>query len=608
VEDRIGLLQEEVVAIRTASQIRTTAAAPTVQPKPEPAPPRPAPAAAPPPPPPPAPPAPAREVDWGALLGPKALAWAGGVVTLLGVVFFFVLAVDRGWIGHEARVASAGLASAIVFGAGLWLRRGFGETYSSLAAVGAGIGGAFATLAASTVLYDLVSKPLALIGAAAIAAAGLAVAIAWRAELVAALGLIGASAAPALLATEGGLSATGVGFAALVTVAAAVVGVRMRWQWLLAGAAVASAPQIAALVIEANRLDVGAIALAAVFGLIYLATGIADQLARRDDALAPLPTTFILGSIAVAWLAAAQLFGPAGGNDAGFALLVVAAAFGATTVALWERAQRELATLIGAIGLAAAAVGVANLLSGANLAYTFAAEAAVLAFAARRVREARLQLAALAYLVLAGAHALILDAPPDSLFVAARHPASGAAALAATVVAALVVVRMSGADWKPSPEHGMLRFLSPLLTGLRTHQRELRLTGACVAALFAADAISLAVLELFESAWPAGGVTAAFNRGHVAIATLWSLAGLVAVAVATRRRSGAVRNVAFAWLAVTGVEVAAYDGTQLVGIAFSLSFAAVATALVLAGYLREVLERRASLSLEAIVAVLVGVA
>jgi hypothetical protein len=47
VEDRIGLLHQEVVAIRTVLQIRTTAAAPTVGTKPAPAPPRPAPAAAP---------------------------------------------------------------------------------------------------------------------------------------------------------------------------------------------------------------------------------------------------------------------------------------------------------------------------------------------------------------------------------------------------------------------------------------------------------------------------------------------------------------------------------------------------------------------------------
>jgi uncharacterized membrane protein len=609
-EHRIDLLQQEVASIRVALRTRTAAAAaPTAQAKPSPAPPRPTPAAASaPPPPPPVPPAPAREIDWSALLGPKALAWAGGIVTLLGVVFFFVLAVDRGWIGHEARVACGGIASAIVFAGGLWLRRRFGETYSSLAAVGAGIAGAYATLAAATVLYDLVSKPLALVTAAAIASAGVAVALAWRAELVAALGLIGAIAAPALLATEDGLSATGVGFAALVTAAAALVGVRLRWQWLLVSAAVASAPQIAALVIEADRLDAGAISLAAGFGLIYLVTGIADQLARRDDALAPLPTMFILGSIAVTWLAAAQLFGPAGGNGAGCALLVAAAAFGSTAVALWLRAQRELATLIGAIALAATAVGVANLLSDANLAYTFAAEAAVLAFTARRVRETRLQLGALAYLLLAGAHALVFDAPPDSLFLATRHPASGAAALAATVVAALAVVRLSGADWNDGSERGVLRFVAPIVSGLRTHQRELRLACACIATLFAVDAVSLAILELFESTWSSGGVTAAFHRGHVGVTIVWSLAGLAAVAVATRRRSDAARNVAFGWLAVTGLEVAAYDGTQLVGIAFSLSFAAVATALVLAGYLREVLERRTSLSWETIVAVLVGVA
>jgi hypothetical protein len=53
---------------------------------------------------------------------------------------------------------------------GVWLRRRFGDTYSSLAAVGAGIAGGYATLAAATVLYDLVSKPLALAIAAGIVA------------------------------------------------------------------------------------------------------------------------------------------------------------------------------------------------------------------------------------------------------------------------------------------------------------------------------------------------------------------------------------------------------------------------------------------------------
>jgi hypothetical protein len=534
---------------------------------------------------------PPREWDLSDLAGAQVLAWAGGIVTLLGVIFFFVLAVGRGWIGPDARVVCGAVASAIVFGAGFWLRRRFEETYASLAAVGAGIAGGYATLAAATALYDIVPNFLALLLAAGIATAALAVAISWSAELVAALGLVGAIAAPALLAAEGGLTASGTGFAAIMTAAAAVVGVRMRWHWLLASAAFASAPQIVALIIDAGRLDGGAIALAIVFALLYLATGIADQLAHRDDALQPLPTMFVLASIGVTWLAAAQLFGPAGGTAAGVALLVAAATFGSIAVALWLRAQRELGTLLGTIALAAAAVGVANILSGPNLAYTFAAEGIVLAFAARQVREARLQLAALGYLVLAAGHALIFDAPPDTLFDVARHPASGAGALAATTVAALLVLYTSRDDWNETSERGVLSFLAPVVTSLREHQRELRIVNACVAALFAIDTVSLVVVELFEDAWGAGGITAPFHRGHVAVTALWSVAGLTATVLATRRGSATARVIAFAWLGVTALKVASYDGSQLVGIAFSLSFIAIASALLLAGYLRELLDR-----------------
>src|SRR2546422_751638 len=41
--------------------------------------------------------APRRSLELSDLLGAKALAWVGGGVMLLGVVFFYVLAVNRGW-------------------------------------------------------------------------------------------------------------------------------------------------------------------------------------------------------------------------------------------------------------------------------------------------------------------------------------------------------------------------------------------------------------------------------------------------------------------------------------------------------------------------------
>jgi uncharacterized membrane protein len=605
VEDRMQLLQDEVDSIRLALQKSTPAAAadspsattrprdpfPRAQPREPVTPARPRepfPHA----PPRPAPPRPRREVDLTELLGAQALAWAGGVVTLLGVVFFFVLAVNRGWIGPGTRVACGATVSTFVFAAGLWLHRRFEETYSSLAAVGTGIAGGYATLAAATVLYDLVPKPLALVVAAGIAGAALTVALVWRAELVAALGLVGAIAAPALLAVDGGLTAMGTGFAAVMTAAALAVGVRMRWPWLLTAAGVASAPQIVALVLDAQRRDGGAIAMACVFVLLYLAAAIGEQLMKRDDALAQLPTLFVLGSIGVAWLAAARLFGPADGVSAGIALLVVAAGFAAATVAVWIRGQSELGTLLGTIALAAAAVGVADALTGATLAYTFAAEAAVLAVAARRLREPRILLGALAYLAFALTHALVFDSPPSSLFEAAHDPASGAGALASAAFAALVVGWLARTPWNESSERGVLRFIAPVVAALRAHVEELRVVAWTAAALLVVNTVSLLVLELFEAAWPHGGIVASFHRGQVAMTGLWALGGLAAVVVASRRRAATARLLAFGWLALTALKATAYDGTQLMGLGFSLAFLMLAAALLLAGFVGELLESR----------------
>jgi uncharacterized membrane protein len=78
-----------------------------------------------------APPRPPRDWDLSDLPGPQVLAWAGGIVTLLGVIFFFILAANHGWIGPGVRVLCGAVASAIVFFAGLWLRRRFGETHSA---------------------------------------------------------------------------------------------------------------------------------------------------------------------------------------------------------------------------------------------------------------------------------------------------------------------------------------------------------------------------------------------------------------------------------------------------------------------------------------------
>src|SRR5439155_20916960 len=114
------------------------------------------------------------EFELSDLLGARALAFAGGVVTLLGIVFFFVIAVHRGWVGPIGRVGLGGSAALCVFLGGLELRRRYSETYSSLAAVGTGIAGGYATLLSAAALYDLLPDYAALGVAAAIASIGVA--------------------------------------------------------------------------------------------------------------------------------------------------------------------------------------------------------------------------------------------------------------------------------------------------------------------------------------------------------------------------------------------------------------------------------------------------
>src|ERR671935_122285 len=121
----------------------------------------------------------------------------------------------------------------LVLGAGLWLERRYERTYSALAAVGAGIAGAYATLLAAVSLYELISKPVALVAAGAIASVGVAVSLLWSAEIVAGFGLIGAMLVPATLVFQGGLQEVGTAFVGIVFAGTTAVALRRRWWNLL---------------------------------------------------------------------------------------------------------------------------------------------------------------------------------------------------------------------------------------------------------------------------------------------------------------------------------------------------------------------------------------
>jgi uncharacterized membrane protein len=565
---RVNALERRVHRLEApAAPKRADAPAPAPPPTPR--------AAEPPPPPPPPTPVrrPPRSFDWGRtvsaadLMGAKALAFAGGVVTLLGVVFFFVLAVNRGWIGPELRVACGGIASALVFAGGVWLRHRYGRTYSALSAVGVGIAGAYATLLAAVSLYDLISQPVALVIAGAIAAVGVGLSLAWSEEIVAGFGLIGAMAVPATLVFQGGLQQVGTAFVAIVFAGAAIVAVRERWWKLLQAAALVSVPQALTQVAQAHAPHAGIVVLALVFWLLYLGAGLAFQL-RLGAVLVSAPASFLTGGAVFGAVSAALLYD---GAREGVALLVVAGGYLALAAGLFRR-LREPALLLGALGLAATAVGVAQLLSGSSVAYAWAAEAAVLAWLTGRVRDSRLQLPALVYLGLALVHALAFEANPRDFFTDVPHPAKGAPVLVAIAVAALVFGRTQR-SWDRVPPKGILRALEPLLGWLDRRERAVDAGAYALAAAAGAYAASLCLLELFG-----------FQNGQVVVTCVWAAAGL---AVAARWRLG------FAWLALVLVKAVAFDVFTLTHVRYGISLSVVGGTLLAAGLVREVARRGA---------------
>jgi uncharacterized membrane protein len=500
-------------------------------------------------------------LDLSVLLGARALAWTGGAVTLLGIVFFFVLAVERGWIGPVARVSLGAVVSAVLVVAGVWLRGRFGDTYASLSAAGVGIAGFYATLLAATALYDLVPSAVALVAATAIAAVGAGVAWRWNSETLASLGLLGAILVPVPIAIQGDLTPLSVAFAGAVLAAATVVAVLRDWRGLHVAAVAAAAPQALAL-----TFDNPAHTVPVVFGIWLVLAAVPCWLALRAR-LTYLPASLLLFSAAYGGWAAGVLFG---GDTQGYVLLAVAIAYGATGTALYRR-DRDTSSLLWAIGLTLAAIGAASLASGATLTIVWAAEAAILAWLARRIKEPRFQLAAFAWLGLAYVHGVAFDAPPTKLFVE-NSDAWRSVSSAVSLAIGAALVGLCSFDWADRREG----LLTRVFADLRAAQPWVRRGGFVLAGVTAVYAGSLAVVGLPDS----------WDNGHVLVAALWST--IAVLLVFTRLR---------VWsLVALGASVAlvlAYDLPEIAETQRSWSFAIVAAAAYLIALVYELRSGRA---------------
>ena len=528
-----------------------------------------------------------REIELDDLLGTKGLAWTGGIVTLLGVVFFFVLAANRGWVGPGLRVALGAVSSCIVFAAGIWAKRRFGSLYAAFSAVAAGLAGGYATLLAATALYDFLPEWAALLVAAGIAAAGLTLALLWESETIAGIGLVGAMLVPATLVFQGGLTTVGTAFAAVVFAATAIVAIREDWRVLLGCGVVASLLQMIGLAAYADSvMSWPVIAVAAALWLLYLGAGVGWQLYRGTrDGLDRIATSVTLLSASFGVLAAVRLFEGSWGrvDREGVAMGVIALVEGVVAGVFWRLRRRELSALHAGLAFTAVAVAGADLLSGANLTYVWAAEATLLAWLSVRARERTFQLASFAYLTLGTIHALAFEARPDRLFQVGHDPGSAVPSVVAVGIAALA------AAWFARPsehdeEHAGL--LGDVLREIAAGQAELRAVAGVLAGLAGTYALSLGILATVEH-W------GRFEVGHVFVTAAWALIALATALVALRRRSDFALAASVAWFAATLAKAIVFDALELTPNLRSASFLAVGACLLLAGYAVHLLHRGA---------------
>jgi len=382
------------------------------------------------------------------LLGGRLLAWAGGIATMLGIVFLVGIAVDRGWIDEPLRILFGCLGSTLLVLVGAWLYERKGRTEAALAAAASGLSGLYATLLVGTQVYEVIPAYLGLAGAGLVGAVGVAIAVRWESKIVAAVGILGALSAPAL--TGAGTSGLSLAFMAVALTTAVGVLLWQRWNWLSLGAFVVSAPQLLAWVF-ANQDQHLVATLGALIGFwaLYLVAAIGYELRARSTEQLPIPSLFLLLAnvtlvVAAGYFALDQAGHP--GAASAWLLGLAAGHIALGAVALRQAIHAEIGSLLVAVGIGLSALGFADALEGLTLVVGWAMQAALLVYLASRASREPGPLGSPSERFLAGAglslglalgYALIYEAPPEGIAVGVESLGSAVLGLGACAAAAL---------------------------------------------------------------------------------------------------------------------------------------------------------------------------
>jgi uncharacterized membrane protein len=539
VEQRLTFLEARVKTLESLLQDRDVPVpAPVVPPLP---------AAAPPaqwPPPRPLPRQPKQSLDLEEILGGRVLGWVGGIAVVIAAVFFVVMAVHNGWIGEAARMELAFAASFALVAFGIWLYERRGQTQAALATVAAGLAALYASDAATTLHYHLLSPSIGLVIAGVFGALALVTAVRWDSQEIAGIGIVGSLLAPVFV--DAGTHTSSLVFMTVALIAAIGVVVHRGWAWLAVVAYVVSVPQAGAWLASEHDTHLGlTLVVASAFWLLYVAAAAGQELRTPTESLRLSSASLLLANASVTaaggWWLVDDAGHRAGANAWLFALAGAHLLLGALVVG--SRVSREVALLLYGVAAALVGVAIAVTLDGPALVAAWSAEALVLAWAGRSTNTPERGLvASLVFAGLALGHVLVFEVPPDSLAYGLHSipVAIGAVALVLLALAGIAVayrdvteplawvgaglavylasgliVDLAGAQPNHSTQTSQLALsgfwsalgFAAIVAGLVRRRRALRLGGLGVLAL-AVGKVFLVDLAHLESIWRVGSFLA----------------------------------------------------------------------------------------------------
>jgi uncharacterized membrane protein len=506
--------------------------------------------------------------DFEELFGGRVLAWVGSFAILLGLVFLFGIAIDRGWIDESMRTVLGFLGSTSLLLAGVWLYERKGRTEAALAAVASALSGLYVTLLVATQLYELVVAVAGLAGAGLVGIVGAAIAVRWKSTIVAGIGVLGALLAPVLVGA--GTTSLSLGFMAIALTSAIAVLLWQRWTWLSLGAFVVSAPQLLMWLAE-NYNERLAVALSVLIGFwaLYVVAAFGYELRARSVGEPPIDSWLLLFANVVLVAGAGYFMLDETGHPNGAVAWLLGLAAGQILLgglALRQAINREIGSLLVAVGMGLSAFAFADAVDGPALVVGWALQAVLLGYLATRASRDetaygsnadRLLIVAGVYLGLAFGHTLLVEAPPTAILNGVENLGAAVVALGACAAATLYgrfALRDSDSDVAEACE----------------------VLGA-TALLYLASAT---IVDTF------GVTTSGESRqaGQVLLSAFWTLSGLGAVIYGLLRDVRRLRLGGLALLTLAVAKVYTYDLAALDEISRVLSFVALGLLLLVGAF------------------------